>query len=381
MPELLEQDDDSESTILHHLVKALANESSLRSRRTAEITISGLLDMPKSTILPPLNDPQEIMRTLTPVDDFKTRSNSTPHSMPNTTNINNKISPSKTPLKKKNRKDTSLARIFNDTTSLIPSKLEKVTVDKYSNKQNKPSSENWIPDYVRMKSRMRDLKIAKENLDVTLQREADVKRSLKGVNVSLYDRAVNEESLSMVKKIPCACCLQKYLYVNLQLKVSQKAIIDIRVKWTGGLTSSTVFQNTLDAVASDKFLPNSISNTATSIMNNSTSRKDINKKNAPIITPIKAYNDVRVCLFCAQFFQVQEKYRPSYEEMSKNEKRAARLVELSREMEYWDPLKMVEKDRETDEAERTTKEHTLTNKSAQMIEETINQEAVENIED
>lgn len=122
----------------------------------------------------------------------------------------------------------------NENNSLITSKLDRL--DKFNpinNKLIKPSSENWIPDNIRLKSRMREIAIAKKNLDEMMVREMDQAREQKRISIPLYDKALNEESLSMIKKIPCGCCLQKYLTVNLPLKVSKKAIIDVRVKWTG----------------------------------------------------------------------------------------------------------------------------------------------------
>jgi len=71
---------------------------------------------------------------------------------------------------------------------------------------------------------------------------------------------------------------------------------------------------------------------------------DSNKKQM-ILQRLGCYDQVGVCVFCAQFFQVQEEYRPSYSTIVFQEKRAAYLENKRREEEYWDPLKMMEKDR------------------------------------
>lgn len=179
--------------------------------------------MPKVASLPHLSDPQlappafETKRRHSPVKDKKSISSSA------------KLTNS-APRPQTNHQQTA-------ENSLIPSKLERI--DKFGNgKVNRTSPENWLPDNFRMRSRMRELAMAQETLDGIIVREIDNARQQKRLSVPVYERAVNEESLSMVKKHPCGCCLQKYLYVNLPLKVSQKAIIDIRVKWTGKFFSS-----------------------------------------------------------------------------------------------------------------------------------------------
>ena len=173
---------------------------------------------------------------------------------------------------------------------------------------------------------MRGLKVAHQNVDDVIMLELDLRRTLKGVNVTPYDQAIKEEELGVTKKIPCACCLQKFLYVNLPLKVSEKAIIDIRVKWTGGMTSQSVWSDTLKAIVTTTFETSSSSSyhEDTSQFTSPTKRGKlyVNTKKIPDITPIKVYSDVRVCLFCSQFFQFQESYRPSFADMVKAEKRA-----------------------------------------------------------
>ena len=207
--------------------------------------------------------------------------------------------------------------------------------------------ENWIPDNVRLNQSMRGLKVAHQNIDDAIMLELDLKRTLKGVNVTPYDQAVKEEELGVTKKTKCACCLKSFLYVNLPLKVSEKAIIDIRVKWTGGMTSQTVWTDTLKAIVADSFeVPSSssvIPDSETSIVPETWTKprgKMVAKKKVPEITPIKVYSDVKVCLFCSQFFHVQEKYRPSFADMVKEEKRVARQERKARESEYWDPVKV-----------------------------------------
>lgn len=376
MPELVSFVGDngtSQNSVLQNLVKALALESSIRSRRPMELTTLGLVTMPRPTALPDSSEPQgpfppNITRQTQSADRKDRKKAPTPGPAiviagPGHMDTSHAAAMSrgnKVTARQSSKLDQVMQKIVSDTSSLIPSKLIPIApIDKYAPKQNKTSVENWVPDNVRMMQRMRDLKVAHQNIDDSIMLELDIKRALKGVNVTPYDKALKEEELGVTKKVPCACCLQKYLYVNLPLKVSEKAIIDIRVKWTGGMTSQTVWSDTLKAIVADSFEVNSRSSVheadaaSSQIVPSSKARgKLISKKKVPEITPIKVYSDVRVCLFCSQFFQIQEKYRPSFGDMVLAEKRAARRERVAREKEYWDPLKMVEKDRENEESSR-----------------------------
>lgn len=197
---------------------SLMIESSIRTRRPVDVTTSGMISMPKVVSLPHLSDPQ-----LAP-PAFETKRRNSPAKDKKSTSSSAKLA-NTVPRPQTNHHQSA-------ETSLIPSKLERI--DKFGNgKINRTSPENWLPDNFRMRSRMRELAMAQKTLDGIIVRELDHARQQKRSSVPVYERAVNEESLSMVKKHPCGCCLQKYLYVNLPLKVSQKAIIDIRVKWTG----------------------------------------------------------------------------------------------------------------------------------------------------
>jgi hypothetical protein len=108
---------------------------------------------------------------------------------------------------------------------------------------NKPvfSNEAWIPNDIRMRTLGRDISVATETLEVIKKREVSLAREMRRLMVSDLQRAKTEESLDAAHMIPCECCLQLFLYVNLPLKVSRKAIVDIRTKWSGKLSSATVF--------------------------------------------------------------------------------------------------------------------------------------------
>jgi len=128
--------------------------------------------------------------------------------------------------------------------------LEAVDRSSLLTKSGKTSSENWIPEEVRMRSLYREFQLLKENLGDIRKREDVEKVNMKALSVSDLARAQVKESLGATKKVPCGCCLRKYLDVNLPLKVSHKAIMDIRIKWSASLSSATVFGG--DPVVVDK---------------------------------------------------------------------------------------------------------------------------------
>ena len=171
-----------------------------------------MISMPKTSALPTLSETSSAKSTF----ELKTVTSST----------------------KVRQASSSLGKLTKNNTdnALISSKLDRPSYTKGS----KASAENWLPDSFRLKSRLRDLATVQTTLDEVLHSELVSSRRQKRTALNAYDKALNEESLSMVKKHPCGCCLQKYLYVNLPLKVSRKAIIDIRVKWTGNIATQHI---------------------------------------------------------------------------------------------------------------------------------------------
>ena len=69
------------------------------------------------------------------------------------------------------------------------------------------------------------------------------------------------------------------------------------------------------------------------------------------------YDQVLVCLFCSQFFQSQEDYRPSYAEVLHKERKANYSALVEQERQYWDPLMMMDKDKKEEEEEKERSEY------------------------
>lgn len=180
----------------------------------------------------------------------------------------------------------------------------------------KLSSENWIPENIRFRSIHRDIDVAKKNLYDTIVLETGQERTRKGTQVTDLQKAHNEESLGSKKKALCACCLQKYSHINLTMRIPVKAIIDSRKHWSNGKGGWW------------------------------------DKEDERLSVVPRCYEGVDICRFCAQFFNDQEKYRPSFEAIAYEERKATFFETKRLETEYWDPLKMCEKDREKDEDQK-----------------------------
>lgn len=312
LPELL-ANAKKEGTVLENLVNALVQESSIRNRRPTEVTVSGLATMPKTSSLPQL-PPEPVMSLSIPKPTF-----SSP--------------PKREATENRHKKE--------------PKSANKRSVDSFSNlsismsNRGKHSSENWIPEETRMKSLQRELLTVKEIFNGTKVLETSLQREMKRLNVSDLERAKTEERLVATRKIPCGCCMQDFLYVNLPMKVSKKAIIDIRIKWSGKLSSSNVFRGTSTRELADALAE------LQKTKKNSHDPPSLEEIDAMGSSVPRCYDKVGVCVFCAQFFHEPEDYRPTYQTIVYQEKKTAYFENKRREREYWDPLKMLEKDRET----------------------------------
>jgi len=227
---------------------------------------------------------------------------------------------------------------------------EKDKLEKQRKEVVKPSGENWIPEISRFKSLERDLIVAKENLTDIILREQSTAREMKQFRTTDLQRAKLAEELRLAHshKVECGCCLLQFLPCNLPLKVSQKAVLDIRIKWSGKLTSSTVFGGVNPSLSTNQEIV-----TATISLPESPpkpGKKTLIEKMAERLSALpRCYDDVPVCTFCAQFFHDQDEYRPSYLKITHEERKAVRMEAREREKAWWDPLKMVEKDREDEE--------------------------------
>eukprot|EP01036_Dinobryon_divergens_P033701 gene33701-43559_t len=320
------------STLMHCLVQSLLRDSSLKNRRPVDVTLTGLA----SSIQRNHNAVSE-----PPSPNFNSNSGNLPSL--SASGFGNASSPrALSPHSMlygddggKDQFESNNKQQMNKILSNVHLKRQLDNVDRNlaiaKNNLAKTSSENWIPEEVRMRSMYREFQLLKENLGDIRKREEVERVNMKVLSVTDLQRAQIKESLGATKKINCGCCLRKYLDVNLPLRVSQKAIMDIRIYWSGNLTSATVFggepvkpvAKTSDESLADGQDPGEEEG------------GDSNKKQM-ILQRLGCYD---------KFFQKQEAYRPSYSEIVQSERKAVYLENKRREEEYWDPLKMMEKDR------------------------------------
>ncbi len=308
-------------SVLESMTGTLIQESSLRMRQQAEVTVKGLASIPrvKTNRVIKFKDSANIMEMSKDLNLHKASDSMLliSHSSDSGGSGSGPIlfAPGDGGV---GNVDVSKNAFGNVDTKkgIIASKVKKNSVfvsDVSSN--TKTSVENWIPETNRLRSLHRHIAVAKETLGDILMRETGMERETRRFRRSDLEKAHDEERLGSKHLIQCACCFLSFSYVNLPLKVSNKALVDIRKKWSKGTTGGWW-------------------------------EKTDNKLNK---IP-RCYEESWVCLMCSQFFQDCEVYRPSFEKSLYDQKRTAFLEHKRREREYWDPLKMCEKDR--DEAKR-----------------------------
>jgi hypothetical protein len=278
-------------TLLENVVQTLIEDAASRTRQKASVLVDGLATLPRvrSTAIPALDDTSEQMELLLKE-----------HPHPKSTIPAATVAPRKAEKPKGSSKGAKkqLKKLHDD-----------IVIDSYG--KPKISSENWIPEHIRFKSIERDIAVAKENLKDSMVLEQSGAKELKRLSQSELARAQMEESLGSKKKLFCGCCNFQYSYINLTLRVSMKAITDIRLLWNTGQ-------------------PNGYAD----------------PDGAKVGNVPRCYNVVGVCRFCAQFFRDQGSYRPSFDKIAYEERKAIHFETVRLEKEYWDPLKMCAKDEE-----------------------------------
>lgn len=378
LPELVQQG-SAELTVMENLVMALLREASIKSRRAPDVLVAGLATLPRPRSLPALAadasrsqsqlqmEDSELGRRVggsSPPGAGSVRSGSYKDGGSQGTGSKNSLlqaapqSPAAAAVTKKLSKKLggaatlgqSTVHLSEESALIIRRQLEDMASERAVQARTKgfvkPSAENWIPEITRMRSLERDLNVAKDNLADIQVREAMENNEMKQFRVSELDKAIKAEALGKMHRQACGCCLLVFLPINLPLKVSQKAVLDIRIKWSGGLDSETVFgQQSTKQVEDAPGSPGG----AEAPEGSSKAQAYLEKMAERLSVVPRCYDEVPVCTFCAQFFQDSEQYRPSYDKIYYDERKAAHMRAREKERLYWDPLLLVERDREVEE--------------------------------
>lgn len=172
------------------------------------------------------------------------------------------------------------------------------------------SRENWIPMDKREKMLQRNLQTLKLNLDELDAYDKFVKNEKRHQKLSDLEKTQLAERYGLKKKKACGLCGLNYSDINLVLKVPYKAIQDLRSQWA-------------EIYGDDP-------------------RATTHKK------PAFTYDEVGVCVFCAQFFRLgqQDVYRPSYEQKVAEKNRKLRIEHEANAKAYWDPVKQLDLERQ-----------------------------------
>ena len=246
----------------------------------------------------------------------------------------------------------------------IPVKDKATLIKEASGRQKKgekekASSENWIPEITRMRSVHRHIAAAKETVQDMHLREVSNEREMKQFKKSAFQKAVALEDLGVQRKQACGCCYQLFSLINLPLKVSNKAVVDMRKK----------FANDKKEVRKEFYIKPVVE----------TKKKDMwwIKIDEKLSNLSRCYDDVSVCIYCSQFFKDQDSYRPTYETVQYEERKKAYLEQKRMERAYWDPLAMSEADKEK---ERIQNEQKSVIDAAELCSESVsNMDVADNV--
>lgn len=344
------------STIIENLVMALMRDSSLRNRRDVSVTLSGMAAVHTSSLS--MSRVPAGPRALEPMQNFAVDTSNTTQPIDPALGLSayqaaqQQQAEGKTQHhhhgKSKTRPHSAGPRYRSDKTkhgSLGAGGNNNSST--YGN--GKFSSEYGIPDDRRTRSLQRQFITVKQLLEESRSMQKSVDREMRRLAVSDLDRAKSQEALQTIHKVACGCCQLLFLPVNLPTKVSRKAILDNRIKWSGRLNSRTIFggRDTNRSLTgseeqwNDTMTKEEIAQAQAAAANDLEEAMIAREKVVP-----RCYDQIGVCIFCAQFFQEPEKYRPSYQQIVYEEKKTAYFQQKEREREWWDPLRMVEKDRE-----------------------------------
>jgi hypothetical protein len=296
----IDQADQERASLIECVVDFLVDDAAVRTRVKPDILIDGLATLPRLR-----------QNKYPPAISLETSQEQLQLALAQNPNVKSPIG-STVPSRRAEQLQSKAAG------SVARKQLKKIRAESVVDVFGKPkiSNENWIPEIIRFKSLQRDLAVAKENLMSSMVLESETKKELKRLSQSELDRALVQERLKSKKQVPCGCCEYLFSDVNLTLKVSMKAVTDIRKKWMNGK-------------------PNGFAD----------------PDGAKIGNVPRCYNEVSLCRFCAQFFIDQNDYRPSFDQIAYEERKTAHFEARRLEKEYWDPLKMCAKDEELRKSE------------------------------
>lgn len=207
---------------------------------------------------------------------------------------------------------------FNSNRCSVTLKPLRVRNIENNDEDYKPivSQNNWIPDKLRAKQMEREAAILNDSVQRMILLKNRSEKKLKKLSETEFEVAKRIEAVGKPKLYQlCGCCMIKYLVVNLPFKVPKKAVFDARKLWRQ--------QNGIRAVG-DVF----------------TDMNGLTKREAT-----QLYDYTHVCIFCAQFFNTPEEYRPSYEQVAAEGKQEQLVVQQKHDDLKWDPLALLEADR------------------------------------
>jgi type II secretory pathway pseudopilin PulG len=214
-------------------------------------------------------------------------------------------------------------------------------------------SEFYMPVDLRERMLHRSMEVLRAN-DETTQRLNTLVQTQQRVKLDDLRKCHEEEGFKLKKKRACGLCEVKFSEVNLPVAVTIKAIYDLRHTWMLRREAQLVAAREAelakpgggDAEAKgvggggSVMTSSSVTSMAAKAAENKVEAKRVMQlvQNGALLQPSRSYDQKRVCSFCAQFFDSDELYRPSFGAKLAKLQEEKRQKELADDQKYWDPL-------------------------------------------
>jgi len=220
---------------------------------------------------------------------------------------------------------------------LVHSKVVKSRKDEEGGKHG----EYYMP--VEMRARMihRSMEVMRKNEEEAARVDSVTKQNAARLKLDELKKNHQEEVFQLKKKRACGLCEVKFSEVNLPVAVTLKAIYDLRHTWMLRRTAQLEAQKQAALQARKSpggDLESDLSIVSVDKKEDAKHRVTVLVQNGALLQPTRSYDQRRVCSFCAQFFESDEVYRPSFGAKLAKLQAEKREKETAEDNKFWDPL-------------------------------------------
>lgn len=229
--------------------------------------------------------------------------------------------------------------MVSSATPIVHTKVPKSRKD--DSEKPKQHGEYYMP--VEMRARMihRSMEVMRKNEEEAARVDTVTKSNAARLKLDDLKKNHQEEAYQLKKKRPCGLCEVKFSEVNLPVAVTLKAIYDLRHTWMLRRTAQLEAQKQAALQARKSAgadLESDLSIVSVEKKEDAKHRVTTLVQNGALLQPTRSYDQRRVCSFCAQFFESDEVYRPSFGAKLAKLQDEKREKEAAEDNKFWDPL-------------------------------------------